>query len=574
MAALAMLALAACKGDHAQQADESTTGDTDTSGGPASSTVTAESGSSGAEGADSTGSETDTDTGEQPSYLPPPGGLRRLLGHQYIASVELVLGPEAAAVAEPPVDQTLGGFDSIAAAELSPSPADIEQYERTANAIAEAVVQNPATLAQAVPCVLEAVPPASCYQQVATEIGRLLWRRPLTDDEVNAYTELAFSAQAWQGGDFWPGVQYMLIGLLQSPRFVYIVEIGEPAADGVARELGPYEMAARLSFFMLGRTPDAALLDLAEAGDLATDDDVRNAAWSLLDDARAQDTVARFYDEFLTIRDLPTKGKSAELFPNFTPELAASMREETQRLIADIVFTQDGNVLDMFDSTYTWVDADLAALYGVGAPAPGTWAQVQLPGDQGRAGVLTHPSMMAMLSHGELNSPTRRGLFVQEQLLCTDIPPVPPGVNPVLPEPAEPMSLRDRLEMVHYSDASCMGCHTQMDPIGFAFEHFDPIGAYRTLDNGFVIDSTGTLGGVGDFGDASDLMALLKEDQRLHRCLVNQAYTNALGFTRTIDQEAPLAAIDDEFASSDYNLKHMLVELAASPVFRRVDEPK
>ncbi len=571
--ALAMLSLGACRGDTANgDGDEGSTGAADTTTGSVQSGTGGEGGTSeGGEGVDDSGGD---ETGEAPSYVPPPGGLRRLLSHQYVASIELILGPEAAAAALPPLDQTLGGFDSIAAAELSASPADVELYERSANAVALAAVSNPATLAQVVPCIAEPSPPASCYQTVASEIGRLAWRRPLTDDEVTTYANLGFFAQGWDGGEFMTGVQYMLVALLQSPRFLYIVELGTPAADGVARELGPYELASRLSFFVLGRTPDVALLDLAESGALDTDEGIRDAAWQLLDEPGAQATVARFYDELLTIRDLPTKGKSPALFPSFSTELAASMREETQRLIADVVFTQDGNVLDIFDTSYTWVDERLAALYGVNAPAPGQWAQVQLPTEQGRSGILTHASMMAMLSHGEVNSPTRRGLFVQEQLLCTDIPPVPPGVNPVLPDPAEPMSLRDMLEQLHATEPSCAGCHGLMDPIGFAFEHFDPIGAYRELDNGFVIDSTGMVGGIGEFGGAADLLALVKDDPRLHRCLVNHAYTNALGYTNTIDQEYPLSAVDDEFSSSDYNLKQMLVELAASPVFRRVDEPK
>jgi len=568
----AVLSLAACRNDTANNGDGSETGGAETSGGSleGASDPSETDDPTNDDGADESG----TDTGEQAEYMPPPGGLRRLLNHQYVASIELVLGPEAAAAALPPPHQTLGGFDSIDAAEGSPSPADVELYERSANAVALAAVENPATLAAVVPCIEQEAPPPSCYQSVATEIGRLLWRRPLTEDETVAYATLAFDAQAWAAGEFMPGVQYMLVALLQSPRFLYLVEVGEPAADGIARELGPYEVAARLSFFLLGRTPDRELLDRAEAGELATADDIRDVAWQLLDEPLAQGTVARFYDELLTIRNLADKGKDPELFPQFSPELAASMREETQRLIADVVFTQDGNVLDIFDAPYTWVDAELAALYGVSPPAPGEWEQVQLPAEQNRAGIMTQASMMAMLSHGEVNSPTRRGLFVQEQLLCNEIPPVPPEVNPVLPEPGEPMSLREQLETLHLTNPSCAGCHALIDPLGFAFEHYDAIGAYRTLDNGFVIDSTGSVGGLGEFGNAADMMSLVRDDARLHRCLVNQMYTNALGFPKTIDQEAPLATIDEEFASSDYNLKQLLVELTASPVFRRVDEPK
>jgi hypothetical protein len=284
--------------------------------------------------------------------------------------------------------------------------------------------------------------------------------------------------------------------------------------------------------------------------------------------------VARFYDEFLTIRDLAHKGKDPELFPQFTPELANSMREETQRLIESIVFEQDGDVLELFDADYTFVDDRLSALYGVGSPGAGQWASVSLPDEQHRAGVLTHASVLAMMSHGSLNSPTRRGLFVQEHLLCTDIPPTPPDVNPTLPDLTEPMTLRERLEEAHLSVESCAGCHNLMDPIGFAFEGFDPIGAYRTEDNGFPIDSSGAVTGIGEFAHAADLAALVRDDPRLPRCLVDQVYTSALGFTSAPDQDAPLADVNGAFASSDHNMRALLVELTTSPVFRRVDEPK
>lgn len=558
-----------CRNDSdATQADETTGAGTDassTGGGGA----TTNNSTSGADDTSSTG-----DTSEPDTYLPAPGGLRRLLAHQYVASIEHLLGPDAAAAAIPPLDQSLGGFDAIAAAELSLSPMDVEQYERSANAIAFAVLGAPETLASTVPCIVDEVPNDACFTTLARDFGRLAWRRPLTEEELQIYAGVGVDARAFDGGEFWTGVQFMLVALLQSPRFLYMVEIGEPADDGLARELNPYELASRMSFFLIGRTPDAALLDRAAAGTLGSDDEIRDAAWSLLEQPGAREVVARFYDEFLTIRDLAHKGKDPVLFPQFTPELATAMREETQRLIAAIVFDQDSDVLELFDADYTFVDESLATLYGVASPGEGQWASVSLPDEQHRAGVLTHASVLAMMSHGSLNSPTRRGLFVQEQLLCTDIPPTPPDVNPTLPDVSEPMSLRQRLEEVHLSVASCAGCHLAMDPIGFAFENFDPIGAYRTEDNGFPINSAGEVEGIGEFAHAADLAALVSADPRLPQCLVNQVYTSALGFTYAPEQESPLADLNDTFASSDHNMRALLVELTTSPIFRRVDEPK
>lgn len=564
-----VLGALACHGGGAAHADGTDDGGSSTGQPAVSDTgVATSSGSTGM--ADDTGT-----TGESPPAIDPaPAGLRRLVAHQYVDSIELLLGPEAAAAAAAPSDPSLGGFDAIAAAEATPAPADVEQYERSANQIALAAIQHPDTLTAQVPCLVSVVPEDACYRSLARDFGRLAWRRPLADEEIDIFANLGTEARAWDDGEFWTGVQYVLVALLQSPRFLYIVELGHDADDGGARQLDGFEMATRLSFFLHDRTPDALLLDRAAAGELDDADGVRAVATELLASERARPTVRRFWGELLMTRGLPSKGKDPALFPQFDAELAASMQEETFRLVDDLVFEQEGDVLDLFDADYTWVDARLADLYGVAAPPPGQWLEAELPASQGRAGLMTHAGVMAMLSHGTLNSPTRRGLFVQEQLLCNDIPPVPPTVNPVLPDVTDPMSLRDRLEQLHTSQNGCGDCHKQMDPLGFAFEHFDPIGAWRAQDNGFPIDASGTVDGVGSFSDARELMALVRDDPRLPRCLVDQVYTEALGFPPTDAQIEALDAVDLSFEQDDHRLQRLMVELAASDVFRRVGEPK
>jgi len=180
-----------------------------------------------------------------------------------------------------------------------------------------------------------------------------------------------------------------------------------------------------------------------------------------------------------------------------------------------------------------------------------------------------------MMSHGELNSPSRRGLFLQEQVLCNEIPPVPPDVNPMLSPPPEGMSLREWLETMH-ADAgdSCGGCHAQFDPIGFAFENYDPIGAYRTEDNGVTVDASGNVGGLGEWDNAEEMIGFIRADVRVSGCLVKQVWVSALGFSDTTDQIEPLMELDDAFAATEFNMKGLLAELTASDVFRHVEEPK
>jgi hypothetical protein len=254
----------------------------------------------------------------------------------------------------------------------------------------------------------------------------------------------------------------------------------------------------------------------------------------------------------------------------FSEDLAASMREETLRLVEDIVFERDASVLELFDADYTFVDEALAELYDLTPPSPGEWIAVEQPG---RAGVLTHAGWLATQAHNNINSPTRRGLFVMEQLLCGEIPPPPPRVNPEPILPTEGQTLRDALSQ-HMEDLSCASCHALTDPIGFAFEHYDAIGAYRTLDNGQSIDASGEVAGLGAFDGASELAQLLRNDPRSSRCLVEKVYTGGLGWVPDEGAAPAFDAVDEAFVAADANMKQLLVELTVSPVFRQVDEPK
>ena len=354
----------------------------------------------GDDGADDTG----TDGGE-PDFTPPPGGMRRLLSHEYLASVEMLLGPEAAAAALPPTDGTVGGYDAVAAIELPLAPVAVEDYERSAFAVAEAAAGAPQTIAQTVPCVT-ADQGDDCYATLASDLGRLLWRRPLVEEEVDGLVAFAEQARTWGEGDFMVGVEYLLAAMLQSPNFVYVVEVGEPDPDGGARRLTGPELATRMSLFLLGRTPDATLLDLSDSFD--DPDAVRDVAWQLVSSPEAVTQVDRFFNALLELRDLEDKGKDTELFPVWDEFTAASMREETLRLVRHLVFEDDGDVLDMFDADYTFIDPRMAAIYGVESPGP-NWTQTTLPAEQGRAGILTHPSFLASQSYTRRNSPTRRG---------------------------------------------------------------------------------------------------------------------------------------------------------------------
>lgn len=540
-------------------------GGTDTETGTGAAEGTADGTADGTEGAD-------TDDPSDADVIPAPGGVRRLTPSQYVKSVELMLGADAGAAASPPALPQLGSFDSETAARESLSPVDIENYESSAMAIGNAVRTDPSGLAQVVPCVAGAQD-AACYETVARELGRFAWRRPLAEDEIGQLTSIASAAQEWGDGDFLTGLKYELSAILQSTNFLYINEVGEPNGDGDNRELDQYELASRLSFFLLGHTPDLEMLDMAEAGMFASDAQIRAQAEVLLERPEARARLAEFYDELYRLRDLSNKGKDDALFPAFNADLAAAMRQETLLLIQNVVFEEQSSFLGIFDADYTFVNDELAQIYGMSPPAF-PWQIVQLPAEQGRAGILTQPAFLTVFSHPGVNSPTRRGLFVQEAILCTDIQPPPPSVMATTPTPMEGQTLREWLEQQHNSEASCAGCHSLMDPLGFSFERFDPIGQFRQLDNGLPIDSSGDVGGLGTFANASELATIIRNDPRTPNCVVRNLYRSTLGHHEGADQAEGIAVLDASFADSDYDYKGLMVELTVNPLFRLVDAPK
>lgn len=563
------VALTGCNDPTAGGGEDS--GGTDSEGSSGVDPTQAAATSSG--GIGSAGDESSGSTGNPPPAdpIPPPGGVRRLLAPQYVRSVQLLLGDSAAQAASPPEDPIIGNYDAMGTLVSVPAPADVEFYEGSSTDIAAAVVQDPSTLAETAPCVVDGPFDAECYDDVARNFGRLAWRRPLNNAELSRLTNIAEMAQEWDEGEFMTGVQYMLTAILQSPNFLYIVEVGEEG-DGDYRELDGFETATRLSFFLAGRTPDADALELAASGELDTDEGVRALAESLLERPAARRAVRSFYGEYLTVRNLPSKSKDPDLFPGFGEDIKAAMLEETMRLIDDVVFEQDDSVMTLFDSDTTFVNDDLAELYGVEVPE-GVWQRVMLPAAEGRLGVLTHAGWLAMMSHPNVNSPTRRGLFVMEKLLCNDIPLPPPRVNPEPILPQEGQTLRESLSQ-HMTDPGCAACHAQMDPIGFAFENYDASGAYRTQDNGQPVDASGEVAGIGSFDGAAELATIIAADARVAGCMVENVYTQSLGFVPNEGQEPGLKAVTDSFTAQGHRMKRMLVEFTTSPIFRQVDQAK
>jgi hypothetical protein len=489
-----------------------------------------------------------------------PTGLRLLTPTQYRNSVIDILGD----VAAPAVGQWRS---SIAAAQGGVAAAGVEDYEEAALAVTAEIFGDPTKRMTLTGCTPTASADDACVREVIARIGRRAWRRPLDDDELARWTAVAASSAALLDGDAWLGLQHAIAGLLQSPSFLYRVELGTPvsADDPLFVRLDGYELASRLSYLVWNTTPDDELLDAVAAGELDDDAGLEAQIDRLFASPRATEGMVQLFVDMLDLDALLYLQKDAALLPAFTPTIGPAMREELVRVITDTVIEQR-DYRRLLDTNEGHVDAELAALYGIAGTFGADFTPTPLPA--GRGGLLTFAGYLAINSGEASTSPTIRGLTVRRMLMCQDIPPPPPGVEAELPEPGDgsPTTKRQQLEQ-HATDPNCASCHKFTDPIGLSLEHFDALGGWRATDQGLAIDPSGDLDGV-PFADAVALGALLADHPQTGDCVVRNLYRYATGH---IEQPNEQAAIDLTYAAlvdNGHDLTAAVDALARSESFR------
>ena len=495
-------------------------------------------------------------------FDPGPARMRRLTANQYAAVVTDLFGPDVVPPARLEPDSRTAGSLALGATVTTVSPRGVELYVDGAAALAGQVLA-PERRDRWVRCTPDATVDDACARDTLRALGRRAWRRPLADDELDRLVTVSARA-AEVLDDFHAGLEYGVAALLASPAFVYRVELGD--ADGA---LDPYAMASRLSFFFWNTGPDDALLDAAADGALDTPAGLRGEAERLAADPRVEAGVRAFFADLLELDRLGAMTKAPELFPHFDETLGPAAREETLAGLVTLVVDERGDYRDVMTTRRAVVDPKLASLYTVRAPARRGFAEVWLPEDGPRLGLLGQASTLALHSHPVSTSATLRGMFVRETLLCQTMPDPPAGVDTSIPEPSgDAPTLRDRVGE-HLEAPECAGCHTLMDPIGLALEHFDGIGRYRPTDNGATIDPSGTLDGV-PFDGPEGLAHAIREHPAFGPCLVERLYRYALGRVPERGEDAMLDALAQRFSHDGYDVLGLMVELAASPAFRRV----
>jgi hypothetical protein len=364
-------------------------------------------------------------------------------------------------------------------------------------------------------------------------------------------------------------MEYGIAAVLQSPHFLYRVEHG--AGEGTARPLTDWELASRLSFLLWNSIPDETLLEAAEAGVLQDDEGLAAEATRMLEDDRAVQGIRNLFDEVFHLYELDELNKDPTVFTHAHPDMGLLAREETLRVLEDLVLEEDADFRTLLTTRETFVDRRLAALYNVPAPVTDGFGAITLPDDGSRRGLLGHASFLLAHSHPTSSSATKRGKFVRVTLLCQDIPQPPADVDTSIPEAdAESPTLRERIE-THLEDPTCAGCHSLTDPIGLAFENFDGMGRWRDTENGALIDPSGDLDGEG-FSDSWELGAVLSEHDRYGYCMSRHLYRYAVGRLESDSEVDLLDWLAAGLEETQFSYQSLLLDVILSDGFRTVGE--
>ncbi len=498
--------------------------------------------------------------------------LVRLSHVQHANAVRDLLGLEARAQDFVP-DQVLFGFNNNAA-KLTVSDNQTSRYRTAAERIAAEASADLTAIGSVVPCVM-GTRDATCRDRFIMDFLQLFVRRPLSSEARDRYTKLFDAGAAlYDDGDdgsdaFTRGVRITLEAVLQSPSFLYRSEQLRTELDGKVTSLDSYEVASRLALTLWGSVPDHALLDKAASDSLLTAAQIEAEARRMLDDARAERVLNDFHAQWLELEGLRF-AKDAATFPSYDEStFGASARRELLAFTRHVALDAGGTIGDLFASNVSYVDATLASIYALPGSFTATPTRVELDAKQ-RAGFLTLPGFLAGHADALDGSPIHRGAYVQKRVLCTVFGSVPANVGTLPPRDAEIVTTRDQVE-AKTAPGPCQYCHTKINPAGFAFEHFDSLGRYRSADHGELVNARSTISldkADVSFDGAVEFSQALAQSATAMRCYESQWFRYTLGRPEANDDLCLLHEIDTQAKASGYDIKEMLVAMTLSRGFR------
>jgi len=487
--------------------------------------------------------------------------IRRLTRREYNTVVNHLLGdttkPADQFVSETAQSGFLNGADSTPL-----SPVVVDDFERAATALAKN-----ATAAANLRNLLGCDPNATAGQDACAttfirSFGARAFRRTLDDAQVADYQSLYTSRKA---DGFAVAIELVIRAMLQSPFFLYRIEFGEANPGGAAIvKLTPEETATRLSFLFWGSIPDATLTQAAKDGKLSTPADVRAQAARMLMDDKGSAVFMDFHVQWGQLEGLPNLTKPAP----FSPDIGRLLIEETKQFVDQTLRKGDGLLTTLFTTPVTYLNQQLATYYGVTGVTGTNFVPVTLPAGQ-RAGLLTQGSITANFAHGTESSPVLRGKFILSQVACSPPQPPPDNVDTTLPAPDPAKSARQQLVELTGSGI-CVGCHANLNPPGFALDHFDGLGRYRATDRGMAIDTSAEVvlpaDLKGTYTGHEDFLRGLAQSRTVRTCLSSKWFIYAHGRVPEAADECSLSAAAAAFQSNG-NIRELLLAITETPAF-------
>jgi hypothetical protein len=405
----------------------------------------------------------------------------------------------------------------------------------------------------------------TCLREVIPAFAERAWRRPLATTEVDDLMKLVTLARA-QGDTDEAGLRLALRAALLHPAFLYRVELDPVATSEESHPLNDYELASRLSYFLWSSMPDQALFDAASAGKLTDDAELDKQVDRMLADPKSAAMVDNFAGQWLYTREIADHQADFQLFPGYTPALATSMKAEADLFFDELLKSNDLGIDSLVKANFTYLDDGLAKHYGLPAPGSKTPVRVTLKSGQ-RGGILSQGSWLTVTSNPDRTSPVKRGKWILSNLLCSQPPDPPPNIPSITKTDLVGKTVREVLD-AHLKNPACASCHKVMDQLGFALENYDAIGAWRTVDNGFPIDASGTLPDGTAFKNETEMADIVSKDPRFPRCVAKKMSTYALGRGPTLVDDAWLDKLTTDFTAKGSRLRELIKLLVKTEAFR------
>ncbi|MEP6655239.1 MAG: DUF1592 domain-containing protein, partial [Myxococcales bacterium] len=493
--------------------------------------------------------------------------IHRLNILEYNNTVRDLLGDTSQPASAFPEDTGGGNFDNNADV-LATSPLLFSKMETAAEALSTAAVATgSATRAKIITCDSTKVGEAACAMTVMTAFTRKAWRRPATAAELTRL--IAFVSLAKANGDtFDKGIALGIEAVLLSPHFAFRPELDSAPIATAPRLLNSYEIASRLSYFLWSTMPDDTLAAAADGGGLQDVPSLQAQAIRMLSDTKASTMVNTMGAQWFGTYKMANVAPLATSFPIFDEGLRAAMIQETNLFLQDFLAGPTQSFLDALDANFTYANARLAQHYGLSGVTGTAFQKVSLAGTQ-RSGLLTQGSILTSTSFPTRTSPVKRGQWVMSNILCTP-PPAPPDNVPALEKTVVPPGSSVRVQLdAHVADPNCAVCHTVMDPLGYAFEHFDGIGAWRDKDGTLSVDATGKFPSGATFdGVKSMAVALKQQAPQIATCATTKVFAYALGRDPVATDQCQLNKLSTAFTSANYNFRSLVMQMVASDAFR------